>query len=288
MMSTFNELCKKLEEMDDDAYNQTLNQLSVKVMNDLSGLTESDKDAYEVYLQFLLAAVAADGKLAEDEFCLLKPLFDETAGHDVGYEEAVAMFKDMGLDDPAEIKEVADLMVDIIELASPETKDDIVLLCLMVCAIDRKVSDEEKEWIAQLVKPLEIEMTPMEIIDGYLERAGSFVLATNDGDQPKMRVLGFKTILDGKIYFGVGTFKDVYAQLQKQPKCEVLAFDGEDFIRWDGKAVFSNDQRLAMAAGATMPDIVKVYIENGWNMGFFTLEEGSAEIVTPTEKTKLF
>ena len=287
-MSTFNELCKKLEDMDDDAYNQAFNQLSVKVMKDLAGLTESDKDAYEVYLQFLLAAVAADGKLSEDEFGLLKPLFDETAGHDVGYEEAVAMFKNMGLDDPAEIKEVADLMVDIIELASPEAKDDIVLLCLMVCAIDRKVSEEGKEWIAQLVEPLEIEMTPMEVIDGYLERAGSFVLATNDGDQPKMRMLGFKTVLDGKIYFGVGTFKDVYAQLQKQPKCEILAFDGENFIRWDGKAVFSNDQRLAMAAGAAMPDIIKVYIENGWNMGFFTLEEGSAEIVTPSDKTKLF
>ncbi len=287
-MSTFNELCTKLEQMDDDAYNQAFNELSVKVMNDLAELTETGDDAYSVYLQFILAAVAADGKLSEDEFNLLKPLFDKSAGHEVDYSEAIEMFDEMGLTDPEDIKGVADLMVDIIELASPEAKDDIVFLCLMVCAIDREVSDEEKAWIAQLIEPLETDLSPMETINAYLEKAGSFVLATNDGDQPRMRVLGFKTVLDGKIYFGVGTFKDVYAQLQKQPKCEILAFDGEDFVRWDGKAVFSNDQRLAMAAGAAMPDVVKAYIDNGWNMGFFTLEEGSAEIVSAFEKTKLF
>ncbi|MBR3409570.1 MAG: pyridoxamine 5'-phosphate oxidase family protein [Candidatus Methanomethylophilaceae archaeon] len=286
-MSTFNELCKKLENMDDVSYNQTFNALSVKVMDDLASLTETGDDAYSVYLQFVLAAVAADGKLSPDEFALLKPFFDKAADSDVTYDDAVAMFKEMGLDNPEDLKGVADLMVDIIELASPETKDDIVMLCLMVCAIDREVTDEEKKWIAQLVEPLG-KMTPMETINSYLDRAGSFVLATNDGDQPRMRVLGFKTVMDGKIYFGIGTFKEVYTQLQRQPKCEILAFDGEDFVRWDGKAVFSNDQRLAMAAGAAMPEIVKAYIDNGWNMGFFTLEEGTAEIVSAFEKTKLF
>ncbi len=286
-MSTFNELCKKLEDMDDESYNQTFNTLSVKVMNDLAEFTDTEEDAYSIYLQFVLAAVASDGKLSADEFNLLKPFFDKSADKDVTYEEAVAMFEEMGLDNPEEIKGTADLMVDIIELASPEAKDDIVMLCLMVCAIDREVTDEEKKWIAQLVEPLQ-QMTPMETINSYLDRAGSFVLATTDGDQPRMRVLGFKTVLDGKIYFGIGTFKDVYAQLQKQPKCEILAFDGEDFVRWDGKAVFSNDQRLAMAAGAAMPEVIQAYIDNGWNMGFFTLEEGSAEIVSAFEKTKLF
>ncbi len=286
-MSTFNELCKKLEDMDDESYNQTFNALSVKVMDDLAALTETGDDAYSVYLQFVLAAVAADGKLSPDEFNLLKPFFDKAADSDVTYEDAVAMFNEMGLDNPEDIKGVADLMVDIIELASPEAKDDIVMLCLMVCAIDREVTDEEKKWIAQLIEPLE-EMTPMETINSYLDRAGSFVLATTDGDQPRMRVLGFKTVMDGKIYFGIGTFKDVYTQLQRQPKCEILAFDGEDFVRWDGKAVFSNDQRLAMAAGAAMPEVIKAYIDNGWNMGFFTLEEGTAEIVSAFEKTKLF
>ncbi|MBR4226082.1 MAG: pyridoxamine 5'-phosphate oxidase family protein [Candidatus Methanomethylophilaceae archaeon] len=287
-MSTFNELCKRLEEMDDDSFNKTFNQLSVRVMEDLGDLTDSAEDAYNVYLQFLLAAVAADGKLSEDEFVLLKPLFDKSAGHDVDFPEGVEMFKEMGLDDSSDLKDIADLMVDLIELASPEAKDDIVMLCLMVCAIDREVTPEEKEWIAQLIKPLEVELTPMETVNAFLEKAGSFVLATNDGDQPRMRVLGFKTVLDGKIYFGIGTFKDVYAQLQKQPKCEILAFDGQDFIRWDGRAVFSNDQRLAMAAGVAMPEIVQMYIDNGWNMGFFTLEDGTAEIVSTTEKTKLF
>ncbi len=287
-MSTFNELCTKMENMDDETFNQVFNELSARVLYELSELTENG-DAYSVYLHFILAAVAADGKLTEEEFNLIRPIFINTAGHDVDYQEGLKMFKDMGLESPEDFQEVADLMADVIELASPEAKDDIVLLSLMICAIDGDVSDKEKKWIAQLIEPLDVELTPMETVNAFLEKAGSFVLATCDGEQPRMRVLGFKTVLDVKIYFGIGTFKDVYKQLQNHPRCEILAFDGEDFMRWDGKAVFSNDQRLALAAGAAMPEVTKMYIEMGWNFAFFTLEEGTAEIVgVDNSKTTLF
>jgi uncharacterized pyridoxamine 5'-phosphate oxidase family protein len=286
-MSNFEELCKKLEEMDPIAFNQNFNQLSVSVLDDLSLINADGVDAYTDYLSFVLAAIAADGKLSEKEFVVIKPLFDKSAGEDVSYEKAVQMFKDMGLDNPENVKNAADLMVDVIELVSPETKDKIVMLCLMICAIDGKVTDDEKKWIAQLIEPLE-PPSPMEIIDGYLDEAGSFVLATECGDQPKMRVLGFKTVLDGKIYFGIGTFKDVYAQIQKNPKCEILAFNGEDFVRWDGKAVFCDDKRLSMAFGSALPEIAKMYLENNLEIAFFTLEGGCAEIVGVAGKTVLF
>ncbi len=45
-----------------------------------------------------------------------------------------------------------DRMVDVIGLVSPELKDDIVLVCLMVCAVDGKVSAKEKKWIKQLIE----------------------------------------------------------------------------------------------------------------------------------------
>ena len=101
--------------------------------------------------------------------------------------------------------------------------------------------------------------------------------------------VGLKIKLDGKLYFAVGTFKDVYKQLQKNPKCEILASAGMDFLRWDGKAVFTDDNRLLPIVANMMPQLVQMYDEMGWKLGFFTLEDGSAEIVNVSnQKTKLF
>ena len=63
----------------------------------------------------------------------------------------------------------------------------------------------------------------MNRIDGLLAAAKVFYLATVDGDQPKLRPLGAHHVVDGKVWFGVGEFKNVYRQLVANPKCEVVA-----------------------------------------------------------------
>ena len=288
-MSKFDTLCQKLETMDREQFTQLFNQKSVDVIAKLSALTLDGKDGVTAYMEFILASAAADGNLAKDEFTLLKPMFEHIAGKPVTYNEAVKMFNAMGLNKPDALKNVVDKMVDIIGLVDEGVKEDIVMLCLLVCSIDRGVSEKEKEWIKQLIEPLKIEITPMQYINGFLEKAGSFTLATTCHDQPRMRVLGLRIPLDGKIYFGVGTFKDVYKQLQANPKCEILASIGPDFIRWDGKAVFSDDPRLMQFVEKIMPDLVGMYKQNGWSMGFFTLEGGSAEYCNVmNEKIKIF
>jgi uncharacterized pyridoxamine 5'-phosphate oxidase family protein len=288
-MSKFETLCKKLETMDRDQFADLFNTKSTEVIAKLSSLSLDGKDGVAVYMEFILASAAADGNLAKDEFKLLKPLFDHVAGKSVTYNDAVKMFNAMGLNKPDALKKVVDTMVDIIGLVDEAVKDDIVILCLMVCSIDRDVSEKEKEWIKQLVEPLKIDITPMDYINGFLDRAGSFTLATTCRDQPRMRVLGLKIPMDGKIYFAVGTFKDVYKQLQHNPKCEILASIGTDFIRWDGEAKFSDDPRLMQFVEKAMPDIAGLYKQMGWKFGFFTLEGGSAEFCNvANEKIKIF
>ena len=289
LMSDFDMLCKELEEMDPETFVQIFNKKSADVISALINLTADGKDGVTAYMQFILASVAADGKLTEQEFQLLKPMFDKSTGKDVSYEEGVKLFEAMGLNDPAAYKDIVDTMVDIIGLVDEDLKDDIVLLCLLVCAIDGEVSDEEKDWIRQLVEPLTIEVDAMDLVDEFLTKAGTFILGTTDGDQPRMRVLGLKIRLDGGLYFAVGTFKDVYKQLRANPKCEILASAGMDFLRWDGKAVFVEDPRLMPIVANMMPDLAKMYNEMGWKLGFFTLQGGSAEIVNVSnQKQKLF
>ena len=288
-MSDFDTLCKQLEQMDSATFADIFSEKSVDVISALTALTADGKDGVTAYLQFILASVAADGVLSKPEYTLLKPLFDRMADKDTTYDEAVEIFKGLGLDKPDAYKDIVDTMVDIIGLVDEDMKDDIVLLCLLVCAIDGEVTKEEKDWIRQLAEPLTIELPAVDVLEDFLNKAGTFVLGTTDGDQPRMRVLGLKIKLDGKLYFAVGTFKDVYKQLQKNPKCEILASVGMDFLRWDGKAVFSDDNRLLPIVENIMPQLVQMYNEMGWKLGFFTLEGGSAEIVNVSnQKTKLF
>ena len=288
-MSDFDTLCKQLEQMDPTTFADIFSKKSDDVIKSLVALTADGTDGVTAYLQFILASVAADGVLSKPEFLLLKPMFDKMAEKDVSYEEGVEIFKGLGLDKPEAYKNIIDTMVDIIGLVDEDMKDDIVLLCLLVCAIDGEITKEEKDWIKQLAEPLTVEVTPTEAIEEFLNKAGTFILGTTDGDQPRMRVLGLKIKLDDKLFFAVGTFKDVYKQLQANPKCEILASAGMDFLRWDGKAVFVKDDRLLPIVENMMPQLVSMYKEMGWELGFFTIEGGSAEIVNVSnQKTKLF
>ena len=101
---------------------------------------------------------------------------------------------------------------------------------------------------------------------------------TTDGEQPKGRPFGFHMLVDNKLYFGCGTFKNVFKQLTANPKVEVLAVSGGDFLRYDGEVKIVKDEALIAKVREAMPQIMALYDKNGWEMGLFYLENGHAEI----------
>ena len=69
----------------------------------------------------------------------------------------------------------------------------------------------------------------MERVCNFLKEAGVYYLATMDGDQPRVRgMMLFKADKDGIIFHTAST-KDVYKQLQKNPKAE-LCFNANGVI----------------------------------------------------------
>ena len=70
-------------------------------------------------------------------------------------------------------------------------------------------------------------MSDIQKVDEFITEAGVFFLASVDGDQAKCRPLGFHMLIDDKIYFGVGTFKEVWKQMQENPKIEIVALNPE-------------------------------------------------------------
>ncbi|MBR5114823.1 MAG: pyridoxamine 5'-phosphate oxidase family protein [Oscillospiraceae bacterium] len=121
-------------------------------------------------------------------------------------------------------------------------------------------------------------MTGIEKVVEFLDKAKTFYFLTTDGDQPRGRPFGFKIVYEGKLYFGCGTFKNVFKQLVANPRVEVLAVNGMDFMRYDGKAVVVKDEGLLAAVRAANANLMGMYDKNGWEMGLFYLEGGHAEI----------
>ena len=121
-------------------------------------------------------------------------------------------------------------------------------------------------------------MTNVEKISEFLKKTQVFFFLTTDGDQPKGRPFGMHLLIDGKIYFGCGTFKSVFRQLTENPKVEILAVDGADFLRYDGIATVVKSEAVLQKIREMAPQIMEMYDQNGWEMGLFYLENGHAEI----------
>ena len=82
----------------------------------------------------------------------------------------------------------------------------------------------------------------MERVEKFLKEAGAYYLATMDGDQPRVRPFGTAHIFEGKLYIQTGKIKPVSKQLAANPKAEICAFTGGQWIRVAGRLI--NDDRL--------------------------------------------
>ena len=87
----------------------------------------------------------------------------------------------------------------------------------------------------------------MEKVFEFLKSAGTYYLATVDGDQPRVRPFGTINIFDGKLYIQTGKIKEVSKQLHKNPKAEISAFKDGTWIRVAGELI-EDDRREARAS----------------------------------------
>ena len=116
----------------------------------------------------------------------------------------------------------------------------------------------------------------------FIDEAGIFFLATEDGLQPKVRPLGAHHEIDGKAVFGIGDYKDVYRQLVANPLTEIVAFKPQNltWLRYTGRVVFDDDPRYTEIALDALPHLRKVYNEETGNkLRMFHLEDATAKII---------
>lgn len=77
----------------------------------------------------------------------------------------------------------------------------------------------------------------MQEIYEFLKKCNTYYLATVEDGQPRVRPFGTIDLFEDKLYIQTGKSKEVSKQIQKNPKVELCAFDGEKWLRVSGTLV---------------------------------------------------
>ena len=101
----------------------------------------------------------------------------------------------------------------------------------------------------------------MEEIVKFLKEAETYYLATVEGDQPKVRPFGTAHIFEGKLYIQTGKKKDVSKQLHANPKAELCAFKGGEWIRVSGELVEDDRIEARESMLDAYPALKKMYAQ---------------------------
>lgn len=121
----------------------------------------------------------------------------------------------------------------------------------------------------------------------FLKKCGVYYLATVEGDQPRVRPLGTIDLFEEKLYIQTGKIKPVSKQMQANPKVEISAFDGTQWIRIAATVV--RDDRIEPKAHMldNYPNLKAMYSAEDDNTEVLYLKDATATFSSFTAAPKV-
>ena len=116
----------------------------------------------------------------------------------------------------------------------------------------------------------------MKRVEQFLKEAGTYYLATTDGDQPRVRPFGTIHIFEGKLYLQTGKVKDVSKQIHANPKVEICAFKDGEWLRVSGELVEDDRREARQSMLDAYPELQKMYSADDGNTEVFFLKNAKA------------
>ena len=117
----------------------------------------------------------------------------------------------------------------------------------------------------------------------FLKAAGTFYLATVDGDQPRVRPFGAVALFEDKLYITTGNGKAVFSQLMADPKIEISGMVGGDWIRLSAVAVRDERREAKTAMLEQNPELRNLYNEDDGVMEVLYLTDATVTICSFTK-----
>lgn len=127
----------------------------------------------------------------------------------------------------------------------------------------------------------------MKEVYDFLKKCGTYYLATVDGDQPRVRPFGTVDIFENKLYIQTGKVKNVSKQMQANPKIEICAFDGQEWIRVAATVVRDDRIEAKQHMLNAYPDLQKMYKADDENTEVLYLKDATATIYSYTAEPRV-
>ena len=119
-------------------------------------------------------------------------------------------------------------------------------------------------------------MSPIEKVYNFLNEAGVYYLATEDGDQTRVRQFGTVLLSNGRLYIQTGKIKDVSKQIKADPKVEVCTFKDGTWLRVAGELENDDDHEVKVAMLEKMPELKAMYSADDDNMQMLYFKNAKA------------
>lgn len=130
-------------------------------------------------------------------------------------------------------------------------------------------------------------MTGMEKVLAFLKEAGTYYLATVEGDQPRVRPFGTAHVFEGRLYIQTGRAKPVSRQLAENPKVEICAFLNGRWLRLAGEVKEDDRVEARRAMLDAYPELRRMYDENDGNTQVFCFQNAVATFSSFTEEPEV-
>ncbi len=126
----------------------------------------------------------------------------------------------------------------------------------------------------------------MQEVYEFLKSAGTYYLATTEGDQPRVRPFGTIAVFEGKLYIQTGKVKPVSKQLHANPKAEICAFKDGKWIRIAGKLIPDERREAKKHMLDEYPNLRGMYSEDDGNTEVLYFEDAVATVSSFGEAPK--
>ena len=127
----------------------------------------------------------------------------------------------------------------------------------------------------------------MEEVQQFLKDCGMYFIATTEGDQPRVRPFGTAEIFEDHLYIQTGKGKDVYKQIQANPKVEICAFRDNKWLRLSGELIEDDRVEAKKDMLDKNPDLRRMYDENDDKAATFYFKSGKAVIASFADAPKV-
>ena len=124
-------------------------------------------------------------------------------------------------------------------------------------------------------------MTLEQVCD-FLREAGTYYLATVEGDQARVRPFGTVLFYDGKLCIQTGRKKDVAKQIKANPKVELCACKGGEWLRVAGEMAELDDRAARVAMLDRYPELKAMYDPDDGNTAVLAFTRGIATLASFT------